>query len=681
MIGIKLESGEFLTLPPSSSIRMTLTSSLFFDEEGGYSFPFTIPIEGNAQKLGFPEALMLRTSVKKFNVNLCLFSNVWREAILTIRNIVGKDYVCNVSVEGSILSQIVANKKLQELSYGGDRAIRPYTYARYQLNGSGTTGNVTMGFIDPGSFVKTVAFNSTRQQTLTDMAAAINADPARLNANIVSAEASGTEITIYSLITHRPPNPHAAGVNFTAGTGRTFFRVNNDMILEVLNHMDAVAAGSYPDYDYAFFPLNNPSFYGDAKPEYLGYVNYHNGTQFNANQSGGVSGIGFVSPVTPFPYLLSVLKYIMEENNLKMTGSFVEDSEIKKVVIYNNYSIDRRANYGALGSSDHQGINITTGTIRIGDHLPVMTIGEFIKAVKSRWALAFFYYNERRQAVIKTKNEILADTKYEDWTSIAEPSTDEEYIEVADGYTIAPKQDDSDSAIEIKDLSLETVLSPVNNVSDLPVTLDSINTVRLVLSLNHYYKSSYTLVGSTVTVVWAFHCQNLGDYVVGAGKQEVPLASGAIDIRKHTAVSGLDKKWLVPYADQEGSSPEYELGINSFSLRFLFYRGLQPGFGAADVAITYPMATSYTKNYNDTVIGTRTLIPEDAYADHQNWLAFMETTRPVKFNLRLTPEQLINLDYSVKKRINGVNYFLAKIDIVTTMRGLKIATGLFYKIT
>jgi hypothetical protein len=681
MIGIKLSSGEFLTLPPNTSLRMVLQSSIFFDEEGSYSFPFNIPIEGNAEKLGFPEAIQKVGSVKQFDVSVCLYNNIWKTAKLKIRKIVFTNYECYVKVEGSVLATDIQNKKITSLDLGGDREVRiPNLYRSIKLLGSGTTGSVTVQF---NSLPKTVPFNTDIPTTMADLAAAFMADPSGLAANFMSlVTSSGSHIRAFS-DDDTPVFPSYIEPPFGSdpGPGRSFDSdVDTVGCGVIVDHMNEAAAGTIDDFDYTFYPIKNPGFYSDNS-DYMGYINYYHNGSFAGNWYEGTTGLKH--SITPFPYMLYVFKKCFEEFGLKPTGSFLEDEEIKKVTIYNNYAMDR------LLINDGTGLpyaNSWTNKINLQNHVPDVSIGDFIKAVKAKFNLAFFYFPEKGEVEIKYINDILLDPKYEDWTSIAEPATEEESNE-SDGFILTPDQDSNDDAISerIKSLKGLTIKDAVDEVSDLPNTSppNEDGDIRLVSFLNVYYKVArlYDVSTGSYTWSWQEYSENQGDYTIGNGKEKIDLRSSACStLRFETAVDP-DKKWTVPYVDQPGTSAEFGQGINSFGVRFLFYRGIQPGYEPGGSAMTYPLATPYNLDYDNTVLGPYSFASDQSYQlFYRRWLNFKASYRPIKMNIRLDAARLMTLDYTLIKRVNGVNYLLSYVDVTNTMRGPRVSSAYLYKL-
>ncbi len=682
MIGIKLVGGDFLYIPPTTSIRMEFFSSVFYDEQGSYSYPFTIPIRENAYKLGFPEDLRNANAVgKKFEVEIWRKNNFWKRGIMRIRTISGKNYSVNLNTDSSLLADRIADVKLRDLEFDGEREIRPGLYLKMVLTGSGTTGTVSIriGIDSTGSLEKSVSFNTSINQTLQYLAQEFNNDTAgRASVGLSDFTVDGDILKVYSTVENEAPR-HVS-IPGDAGPGRGWDTTDPFNTGDIIDHMNLAAAGTSDNYDWTFFPVKNPDFYSN-NDDYIGYVNYYENDTF-------VSGT-FEYPITPFPYMLYVLRKCFNENGLNLLGGFLSDADIKQLVIYNNYALDNILINAVTGDPY---TNNWTDKINLQNHVPDISVGDFIKAVKTFFFLAYFYNNEKGEVTIKTLNEILTSPDHEDWTDIASPVTSEEANE-SDGFILSPKQDSADDVIKERVISLKgyNIKDPVETIDDLPTDSNEINDIRLVLTLNVYYKVLQNLDEITGVYEWIWEelSENLGDFTIGNGKEKIDLLLSTTSEKRIEDAVAPDKNWNVPYVKQPGSSKEYDQGINPFSLRLLYYRGLQVGQEVDESEFNYPLGTPYALDYAYQVIGSETLALDfdsdqiqGVYLKRaKKWLDFKSNLRPVEIDLPgLDENKIRNLDFSLKKRINGVVYLLAKLDLTDTMTGKMQATGLFYKL-
>jgi hypothetical protein len=117
----------------------------------------------------------------------------------------------------------------------------------------------------------------------------------------------------------------------------------------VLAHALAVIAQSYPDVNYQFPSIYNPKFYGEENeknPDFLSILNYY---LAGAGRNYFLSNAIYEDPskdnqqsLLPLPYLFYVLKKIFEFFNYSLSGDFLQDDELKELLIYNNRALDRK---------------------------------------------------------------------------------------------------------------------------------------------------------------------------------------------------------------------------------------------------------------------------------------------------------------------------------------------------
>lgn len=121
---------------------------------------------------------------------------------------------------------------------------------------------------------------------------------------------------------------------------------------------------TYPDANHVFFPFAAPEFYGDANPEYRSIINNYSaaeGRLYNNRVDG--DGAGF--QLVPFPYLLYVLDALFKSlGYLGIEGSWTEDENIRRVVIYNNV--------------DTAHLDLANEPITYNRHVPDVGIGSFL---------------------------------------------------------------------------------------------------------------------------------------------------------------------------------------------------------------------------------------------------------------------------------------------------------------
>lgn len=256
----------------------------------------------------------------------------------------------------------------------------------------------------------------------------------------------------------------------------------------------------YPNVTHTYFPVLNPDFYGDKNTDFKGYINYYHGGAFLTNSTTNDYAI------VPFVYMCHVIEKIFELHGWYVEGNFLDDPDIQRLVIYNNYALD------ALSG----GLNQYADTITLANHMPDLTIGQFLVGIKNLFGLGYFFEPKTKTVTIRTWQEVLADQTYRNWTSKA----------------------GKDPQWSVNDYRGINFLQNVKN--------DKLIEER------------------------SFDWQ---EYRVDGGDEKVESAASPLLEETHTD-SINTRTWTTPYVKQTGSSDEFELEYNAPGFRLMFYAGM-----------------------------------------------------------------------------------------------------------
>lgn len=279
-----------------------------------------------------------------------------------------------------------------------------------------------------------------------------------------------------------------------------------DLDLGVIGYSGAVVNGFYPDFNFAQFPVRNEKFYGDKNANFINYLNYYSDGSFTNNTLAN-------SHVrVPYPYLLHVLKKVLAVYGYSLAGGWQTDGDIKKVVIINNYALDRL----------EDGINTFENEITLRNHLPDMTIGEFVVSLKSLFGLDVLFNSQLKTVTINTIDSAIAQAytgPYVDWTEKASGSYEDSPQDYR-GFSLKMDQDGTDDLMEE--------------------------------------------IGND----WL-------EYRVDEGKESIGTKASPLHMVTETDGMDIDRTWTIPVMKQAGSSSEFDLGVNYHPMRLMYYRGIK----------------------------------------------------------------------------------------------------------
>lgn len=446
---------------------------------------------------------------------------------------------------------------------------------------------------------------------------------------------------------------------------------------EMQAHMNEVAEGTSDDYDYAFFPLLNEDFYVNVNNDsfYSHYVNYWssvaNGRSFLIdNDTNGIAPDKYT--ITPFPYLKYVLTRIFADAGIRAGGEFLDDAEIAQLTIYNNRSLDRPT--WPTYENDY------VDSINLVNHVPDITQEELLQVIKKTFRVGYFFNSSGSEVSLISARAALDSQEYDDWSNKVARDYEISQDDIK-GYTLSFSFDPDDELTESypKDLPEDVIIGgSFNNINELESAILTVNQTG-------YY---YYLLTSNQWWVYDdnddpfFAAEALVDKVLGDGKNTIDFGCAPVFmydgpdywsnwLYNNVSHTYLNREWLVPTVKQSGNSQWKDVGLdNPFTLRLLFYRGLQPD--SLDSAYAgdqlYPLGTSYNYDYHGNRIGNYSLSLEGDYGLYKvwqkPWLDIMQSSRPATTYAALNIVDILNLSMW-KKTLVGSTMFIKKTVEVT----------------
>lgn len=188
----------------------------------------------------------------------------------------------------------------------------------------------------------------------------------------------------------------------------------------------------YPSRNHCFFTVKNPLFYGDANPDYGGYMNMFQNNAFQINTGTNEHTL------VPFVFVPFVLDKIAETIGYRLSGAFL--NEINNLAIYSNVSLDQL---------DGSGVNVYKSTFNYADHLPDISCAQFLQAIRNLFGLAKIFNTTSQVIEIHKLTDLITQTNYLNLDHAAVPTQKVNPYDL-DGFRISMGMDSSDELYKRK---------------------------------------------------------------------------------------------------------------------------------------------------------------------------------------------------------------------------------------
>ena len=156
--------------------------------------------------------------------------------------------------------------------------------------------------------------------------------------------------------------------------------------------------------NYALFPVRNSIFFGDKNPPagWNNYVNFYNA--------------GFSGPMVPFPYLRFILSEIMRVNGYYISGDWLTEDYVKRLVIYNNFTLP-------------------AGPIDFRKHVPDINVSALLAAVRQLFGVGYVFDAGSKTVRIVRLKDVVENNAYIDWTAKADKAYSDDVLD-RNGFTL-----------------------------------------------------------------------------------------------------------------------------------------------------------------------------------------------------------------------------------------------------
>lgn len=407
------------------------------------------------------------------------------------------------------------------------------------------------------------------------------------------------------------------------------------------------------DYDYTFFPVYNDSFWGaDEDPGgFLSHIQnpYDSFNDVFRESSDALSAM-------PFVKLEYLLQQMFGDEQLGIQNDFQTTTELKRLYLYNNYSI-----YTDSGDWDT--------TINLQNHVSATESSEFIKGLAKNFCLGFFYSPFNKEVRVVPLRDLLLENYAFDWTSKASASYSVNIERNFPGiFCYRNSVDQKESTL------LEY---PVDILAEVDTLGDAVSAggpgIYYIRNTNSY---RYIPNPSFPPDGYIYNKKTLICKDTGYNDQLLESQVGTMYMDDVIANYGTDVVPLFrynpsPIVQIRGTHPPRNQK-NEMPDKLIFYRGFQLN----DFFEFYPMASNNLYAQNDLpLVGYEYTLLWDKdpglYRQWwQNWHQMLQNQKEVSRTLQLTVKDLINFSFDKKVRIENMDFFVRQLTISITSAGL-----------
>jgi hypothetical protein len=349
---------------------------------------------------------------------------------------------------------------------------------------------------------------------------------------------------------------------------------------------------TYPEDDFALFPVYNPVFMDNTEYKTLWgyYSNRLNSYEYN---SWYYPAPGSIIAISPFPFVAYVLKTIFNQFGFQVNDSvFDTDPDLNSLVIYTNRDLatyvplvtiintivfDTRSGEWAPHNQPSKSSTMTPAfdSWNLKDFLPDMLISDFILAIRNLFNLSITIDNQGAVSIRK-RNDLLTSENIETLDSKVSAKPLVTMVTPADGVYLKWEHEPNDTLFSdgFKDVYSEPTLLglPVDTIVELENLDPKINDIRLIKTYAQYYQYSGKEVDGVTTYKWKFFSNDFQNLKIGNGKEEFTSKSSTLPMFQYKRLDD-GPTIRCPHAEQLSSSILRSESLPC-SLRFLFYRGM-----------------------------------------------------------------------------------------------------------
>jgi hypothetical protein len=339
--------------------------------------------------------------------------------------------------------------------------------------------------------------------------------------------------------------------------------------------------------------------------------------------------------------------------------------------------------------------NMYAGTTMRKNHLPDITLKDFLSAIKVFFSTSIFLKNG--QLKFEMNKDILNSSDVIDWTNKSFKYYDELLGNYFNGFLLKYSLDSGDSYLSSK--IINTGLNKKADVAtktDLPKLETEIGDIRLVKDENKFYICKRHTAHVSNPIYWDLLGLNIEDFKALNDATLINYPITELDSKESYTVNELYPESVrisgsratrainIPYIYEQGSSKEFKLGYNPIPFRLLLYWGSQnggvktsdghpdyeppipPSYGSSSAAeMEYPFASIDNFDVVGNQLGNYALRFDGPYGLYENfhkeWLAFRNQAKKLTIKIILDAADLLQLELSKKIQIKECQYLIHKV--------------------
>jgi hypothetical protein len=423
-------------------------------------------------------------------------------------------------------------------------------------------------------------------------------------------------------------------------------------ITDVLNAPDPGYGPS--GFDYAFYPVKNMGWPGfDYDINIMNCVEYSGGRCLFIEyfEQGGSKDL---NRIVPFPYLKYILEKIAAHVGWTIAGDILDDVDFKKITLINFQAIDF-AFIKRLGAGLQAIIQRDPVVFNLRDHLPDVTIAEFLIAIKNRMGL--WYDFDKTNKVIRIKKlTAVVNTATKDFTKYANPVIPKTVNQEDKIYALR-NQFNPDLSGGAPALDKVALLGSLDELTDLPAAGELYyGKVYYITAENNYYIAENADDG---TWSWVLYAYNIYDYQPAGANEEITTAATTVGNEPYDAYMD-----FVPRIDLQGNWFGRTDTDAQWGIILCFYHGLKNN-KAGD---PYPFGSSgiYDSAFNQVAEWALTFECKKADGSdvglyELSWkpiLGLLRSSEELEVTLNLPLHEYLNLNFGDRIVIAGVKMWV-----------------------